>query len=233
MTDGAGLPGWQARDEGELLAQQLEALSRWHEHRRATEEVIDLRGLNRDVRLDWERRQMVRSRQYDALMAHAQVQLSRPLPVRSRPCPRAVLVDRRDWVRGKVAVELARRGVEVVAQLGDGAAGVGVAVLEQPDLLLVEEALPSMSGSEVLRAVREFCAGTTCAAQVESERHGPGLLEAGAARVFLRRTSPPAQLATGLVELLTDPQLLPYDDDRLQGVTQRARGSDDRVSPGR
>ena len=52
------------------------------------------------------------------------------------------------------------------------------------------DALPTMSGVEVLRAVREFSPLTRLAAQVESELALPALLAAGASTVFTRRTSP-------------------------------------------
>jgi len=194
-------PAWQARDDVELLTEQLAALSRWHAARRTQTEVVELRGMNRELRLDVERRQMVLARQQKALLARAAVQLAEADRLLRKRAPRAVLVHRREWVRSKVAAELTRQGVHVVAQLEDGADAVGVSIAEQPDVLLVEDALPSMNGAEVLRTVREYCRRTHLAAQVDSETKVAELLEAGAVTAFTRRT-PPADIARDLAALV-------------------------------
>ncbi len=198
---GEGGADWQPRDDVQRLAEQLAALERWHDRRRTTEEVVELRGLNREFRLDLQRRQMVRARQHEALLARAAVQLADSEKLLRVRLPRAVLVHRNDWLRGKVAQGLSASGVEVVAQLSDGADAVGVAVAEQPDLLLVEDALPTMTGVEVLQAVREFCAGTLLAAHAGTDTQLAGLLDAGAAKAFPRRT-PPADIVRELAELV-------------------------------
>lgn len=194
--------GWQPRGDVQRLADQLAALDRWHDRRRRTEEVVELRGLNREFRLDLERRQMVRERQHQALLERAAAQLEKSEKLLEVRRPRAVLVHRNDWLRGKVAEGLTRNGVDVVAQLSDGADAVGVAVVEQPDLLLVEDALPTMNGVEVLRAVQEFSAQTRLAVHAGTETRLDGLLEAGAAKAFGRRT-PPATIAEELAGLVS------------------------------
>lgn len=193
--------GWQPRDDVQRLADQLAALERWHDRRRRTEEVVELRGLNREFRLDLERRQMVRERQHQALLARAAAQLAAGEKLLRARAPRAVLVHRNDWFRGKVAEGLRGAGVDVVAQLSDGADAVGVAVVEQPDLLLVEDALPTMNGVEVLQAVQEFSAATRLAAHAGADTQLTGLLDAGAVRAFPRRT-PPATVVAELVGLV-------------------------------
>jgi CheY-like chemotaxis protein len=196
-----GRPVGRCRDDVQLLAEQLDAFSRWHQRRRATEEVVELRGLNRELRLDLQRRHMVRARQQEALLARAALQLSEGARLlRSRP-PRALIAHRQPWLREKVAGELARRGVDVIALLEDGADAVGVAVAEQPDLVVVQDTLPTMSGLEVLAALREFCAHAHLAALVDGDARVPVLLQAGAARAFARRT-PPADVARDLVTLV-------------------------------
>lgn len=73
--------------------------------------------MNRELRLDLGRRQMARARQHVALLARVATQLETGEPLlRHRP-PRAVLVHRREWLRAKVAAELAGQGVQVVAEL--------------------------------------------------------------------------------------------------------------------
>ncbi len=202
-SGGTGDPdgGWRPRGDLELLDEQLRALERWHAARRTREEVVELRGMNRELRLDLQRRQMARTRQQEALLTRAAAQLAESARLLHGRAPRAVLVHRREWLRDKVAAELGRHGVDVVASLEDGADAVGIAVAEQPDLVLVEDALPTMSGAEVVRAVREFCLRATCAAHVNSPGQVATLLEAGAVRTFVR-TTPPTELARDLVLLV-------------------------------
>ncbi len=182
--------GWRGRSGVDLLREQLDALTRWHEHRRSTEEVVELRGMNRELRLDLERRQRARGRQQDALLATAAAQLEAGHRLLSALPPRAVLVHRREWLRTRVAKALAAAGVHVVAQLEDGADAVGVAVAEQPDLLFVEDALPTMNGTEVLRAVRPFCGRTLLAVAVDNDAQVSVVRRAGAQATFTRRSSP-------------------------------------------
>ncbi len=196
--------GWRPRGDVQRLAEQLAALERWHARRRSTEEAVELRGLNREFRLDLERRQMVRARQHEALLAQAAVQLAESAKLLRVRRPRAVLVHRNDWLRGRVAEGLAASGVDVVSQLSDGADAVGVTVAEQPDLLLVEDSLPTMTGVEVLRAVGEFCAGTRLAAHAGTDTQLTGLLDAGAAKAFPRRTTP-AEMVRELIGLVAAP----------------------------
>jgi DNA-binding NarL/FixJ family response regulator len=115
-----------------------------------------------------------------------------------------VLVHRREWVRDKVADGLERGGVRVVALLDNGADAVGVAVVEQPDLLLVEDALPMCTGSEVIREVRTFSARTRIAAQVAGDVGLASVLEAGAEAAFTRRV-PPADIARALLDMVRQP----------------------------
>ena len=89
----------------------------------------------------------------------------------------------------------------MVARLDNGADAVGLSVAEQPDLLLVEDALAMVPGEQVVRDVRRFCPHTVVAAQAShSGRIGP-LLEAGATTVFSRQVSGP-DVARAMLRLL-------------------------------
>lgn len=88
--------------------------------------------------------------------------------------------------------------------LDDGASGVGWAVTDQPDLLLVEQMLPTIPGLSVVRRVRAFAPATVVAVQVGCEADVPAALEAGAHLAVPRRV-PPAELAAGLLDRLRTP----------------------------
>ena len=198
-----GMPGdWESRSDLQLLDDQLHAIEAWHRARRLAAETAELRGMTREMRLDLNRRQQARRREQEALLARAAQQLSlgSELLASSRR-PRAVLVHRREWVRNRVAEELEVSGVRVVALLDNGADAVGLTVVEQPDLLLVEDALPMRSGPEVIREISAYSQRTRIAAHVDGDRTAAGVRDAGAEAV-LPRLAAPAEIAQGLLALV-------------------------------
>ena len=118
--------------------------------------------------------------------------------------PTAVVAHRDGWYGGRIAEALAGSGVHVLAVLQDGAQAVGVAVAEQPDLVVVEDRLPTLSGPRAVRAVRRWCEAAKVAAQIDHPDRRGDLLDAGAHAVFTRRDAPP-DVAAVLLALLRDP----------------------------
>ena len=191
-------PAWTPRTDLQLLQDQLRAMQAWHDRHRDTGGP-GTGVVTREMRLDQTRRLEARRREEGALLERARSQLEQGGRVLA---PRAVLVHRRAWVRDQVAGRLAEHGVVVVAELDNGADAIGVAVVEQPDLVLVEDALPMVGGIEVVRAVRSYCAAVRIAAHVEGEGTVAALVAAGAQVVFTRRTSP-ADIGRQLAALVT------------------------------
>jgi DNA-binding response OmpR family regulator len=76
-------------------------------------------------------------------------------------------------------------------------------VAEQPDLLLVQDALPMVSGVEVVREVRRFAPVTRIGAHVEHDVRIAEMLDAGASRAWSRRV-PPSDVTGDLLALLQD-----------------------------
>ncbi len=71
---------------------------------------------------------------------------------------RAVVVDDTPDIRLLLAMTLERDGdFEVVAEAGNGAEGVQAAQRHQPDLVLLDLAMPVMDGFEALPRIREAC----------------------------------------------------------------------------
>lgn len=91
----------------------------------------------------------------------------------------------------------------MAATTTNGAAAIGIAVAEQPDLVLVEDALPMTTGVQVVQQVRRFSPETVVAAQVAHGDAVPPLVDAGAAAVFVRSV-PPADAAARLLEMLDE-----------------------------
>jgi CheY-like chemotaxis protein len=192
---------WRSRSDVEVVCQQLDAIERFH-HRRHAAQCGAAGGLTREGRLDAARAREVLEREHEALVAHVDRQLAATgEPWRSRAPRRVVVAHRSAWFAGKVGEALGRHGVRVVAQLDNGADAIGVALAEQPDLVLVEDALPMVPGPRVVAEIRELCPDAVLAAQVDHPGRIAVLLDAGATTAFVRR-QPPADVAAELLALM-------------------------------
>jgi DNA-binding NarL/FixJ family response regulator len=87
-------------------------------------------------------------------------------PVNDAPAggraPSVLLVDDTPDLRALVRMALERRGdFQVVAEAGDGLQGVDAAEEHQPDVVLLDIAMPVMSGLEALPLIRRVCPTST------------------------------------------------------------------------
>lgn len=197
MNDGVAARPTQA----ELTELQLQALDAWNRARRAAESAVETTALTREMRLDLSRRVEARRREHQAVLACAAEQLRSSGSLLVRVDPRVVIAHRNPWLREKVAARLTAAGVVVVGIYEDGADAVGAVVVEQPELVLVEDRLPTLSGIEVIRRVRSFSPRTVIGAQVLEGDSVQVLVDAGAQAVFTRRV-PPADIADMMVDCL-------------------------------
>ena len=192
----------EPRSDLDLARQQLEAIDRWHDARRATREGAQRSAASREARMDLARRLDVIRAEHRAIVARTDAQLRSSVELLQRTTPlRAVVVHRNSWFMDKVAADLGLRSIHVVAMLTNGAEAVGAVIAEQPDLLLVEDSLPMMSGEDVVREVRTFAPLTRIGAQVAYDDRIAAMLEAGAHSAYTRRV-PPADVAAALAGLL-------------------------------
>ena len=154
--------------------------------------------------MDLDRRMGVLRRQHDTLVERAQQHLREGAHAMShRVPPTAVIAHRDAWFRDKVAQGLAREGIEVVGCTPNGAEAIGMAVAEQPDLLLVDSRLEMMRPAEVLAEAVRYAPRLLAGAQVDSSDSIPEVLGAGARLAFLRRV--PAQtVVEDLTRLVRD-----------------------------
>lgn len=186
----------------DVVAQQLTAIERFHGYRHLAEEAAAAAARSRELRMDAARRLEVVRREHEALVARADEQLRRTGDLlHGSAAPRVVLAHRNAWFAGRVAELLRDAGAQVVASVDNGADAIGVAVAEQPDLLLVEDTLAMVPGEQVVREVRQLCAGTCVVAQVAYSDGVGSMLDAGAMTVFTRRV-PPGDVAEGMRALL-------------------------------
>ena len=198
-------PAWTTRrSRVEIIESQLAAIEAWNAARRATEAAVETRQLTREMRLDVTRRMRARRREQQAVIARADEHLRESGQVLgARDGIRAVIAHRNEWLRGKVAGRLRECGVVVVGAFEDGADAAGAMVVEQAELLLVEDRLPTLPGIDVVRRVRAFSPLTVIGAHVLDSGGVAAHVDAGARAVFTRRI-PPVEIADQLVECLTD-----------------------------
>ena len=190
------------RSQLELLQSQLAAIDAWNRARRACEEAEASVDMTREMRLDVSRRMEARRREQAAVVARADAHLrASGTVVAKNAAPRAVLAHRSTWLRDKVAARLTDSGVTVVASLEDGADAAGVVVVEQPDLVLVEDRLPTLPGQELVRRVRSFSPRTLVGVHVLDGGAVAPFMDAGAQAVFTRRI-PPVEIADELLTCL-------------------------------
>lgn len=195
-------PGWRPRSELDVAAQQLKAIARFNDARRMAEAAAAAAARSREMRMDVSRSLEVLRREHDAVVqrAHEQLRITGAL-LRDTAERRVVIALRNEWFAGKVALGLLDHGLLVVARVDNGADAIGIAVAEQPDLLVVEDTLAMVPGEQVVRDVRGYCPDTIVAAQVAyGDRVGP-LLDAGASAVFTRNV-PPLDVVARVLGLL-------------------------------
>jgi hypothetical protein len=190
----------------DLLTAQVKAIDAWHRSNRLAADAAESIGLTREMRLDLSNRVQARRREQAALVARVDQQLrdSGDLLSARRPV-RAVLAHRNEWLSGKVSARLQERGVLVVGIFSDGADAAGTIVAEQPELVFLEDRLPSLTASDLVRRVRDFSPLSVIGAQVQDSRGIAPLIDLGAHAVFTRRI-PPLEMADQLLGFLSGDQ---------------------------
>lgn len=180
-------------------AQAIDAWSRAHELREAAARAATL---SREMRLDLTRRREARRRQQAAIVACADAQLRRSGDL-LRPDfrRRALVAHRNEWMTQKITDLLRAGGVHVVGTFSDGADAAGTAVAEQPDLVIIEDRLATLTGLDVVREVRQYSPASIVAAQALDSSAVAALVDAGAHAVFTRRV-PPADVVDGVLACL-------------------------------
>ena len=190
-----------ARPPADLVQAQLRAVDAWNAARAAAEQA-EVAG-SREGRMDLVRRRDVLREQHRAIVERVESQLRDVALLATRASSaRAVVAHRNAWFTDKVSAALQEHGLEVLARVTNGAQAVGVVVAEQPDLLLVEDALPMLTGLEVVREVRRFAPDTLIGAHVGYVERVGELLDAGAHGAWARHV-PPVDVAQGLAGLLS------------------------------
>lgn len=185
-----------------VAARQLQAINMFNRHRRLAEEAAAASASTREMRMDAARRLEVLRRQHEAVVhrAHQQLRETGDLWLYGGP-KRVVLAHRSDWFVNRVAGVLAGRGFQLVARADNGADAIGLTLCEQPEFVLVEDALAQVPGVEVVRELRILCPATRIVAQCQYSDGVRALLDAGAEAVYTRKI-PPVDVAAAMADLV-------------------------------
>lgn len=194
------------RTPQELAAARRQAVEAWERAERALEATTRIAPETPALRVELERRREARRREHEALLARSApatsaASLPDTSPDADRVAIRAVLAHRDAGLREQLAQQLAEVGVVVVGSYDDGADASGAAVAEQPELMLIEDRLPSMDGLQVLRRVRTLVPGIVTAAHV-GDLTAVGCFTDGGVDVILAARTPPADMAQQLLGCL-------------------------------
>jgi CheY-like chemotaxis protein len=194
-----GVEAWRPRSDADLLAAQLRAVDAWHAM--VNRPLPAVPGQSRESRLDEARRRDVADREREAMHEWAKSALTDEFPFGCGAVPRAVIAHRNEWLRSKVRSALVEQGVVVVASTDDGAQASAAIIMEQPDLVFVEDLLPTISGVELVRRTKLLAPDALVGVHALGQSGMPPLLDAGARAVFSRRI-PPAEIVNELVACL-------------------------------
>ncbi|MGE5152584.1 MAG: response regulator [Bdellovibrio bacteriovorus] len=149
---------------------------------------------------------------------------------------RVLLIDDHALFRFGLQELLERRGIEVVAALGDCASGIRRVAETQPDVVLLDMRMPGMSGIEVLRELRAAHPRMPIAMLTTSaeERDLIESLQAGAQGYLLKDMEPDALIAA-LGEIvqgrtLVAPELTGILAKAVQGEVRSGPAPEDRIA---
>lgn len=190
------------RSQLDVMKAQVQAIDAWNRAQALTASAAAGISMTRETRLDLARRSDARRREHDAIISRVDAQLRASADALThRPATTAVVAHRNAWMADKLCALLAGRGVEVIGVFDDGADAAGTVVAEQPDLVVLEDRLPTLKGLDLVRRVRSYSPQSVIGAQTLDSGGVSPLIDAGAHAVFTRRI-PPAEVVEQLVACL-------------------------------
>ena len=122
--------------------------------------------------------------------------------VRAVAARTVLIVHRHQWFTGPLSQSLADDDTAVPYVIADGAEGIGIMVAEQPDVVVIEDRLSSVTAVDFVTRARVLAPRTAVAVQIATAETSTEVLTAGARAVFTRRLAP-ADAAQHVKALLT------------------------------
>lgn len=123
-------------------------------------------------------------------------------PARAVAARTVLIVHRDQWFAGRLSQALADDDTAIPYVSADGAAGIGILVAEQPDVVVIEDRLTSVTAVDFVTRAGVLAPRTAVAVQITTAQAAAEVLAAGASAVFTHR-APPADAAQHVEALLT------------------------------
>ena len=187
------------RDVTELVKDQQQGLAAWRRDLARRLERDPETEPDREAQMD-ARRRLAGLHRIRSAVAACEESRSNGL-VASEDRLRAVIVHRSTWLRARLAEELQRLGIQVVGEGEDGAVAVAMALVDQPELLILEDRLPWVTPLEVVEEVHKYAPNTVVVVQIEDSVEAEEMVAAGATAVF-SRTVHPDELSAACADLV-------------------------------
>ncbi|WP_232681282.1 response regulator [Nocardioides sp. R-C-SC26] len=123
----------------------------------------------------------------------------------AQPAPRVVIIDDTEDLRDLLRLALMRDGFDVVGEAGDGSDGVDLVRDHQPDLVLLDLAMPVMNGIAALPAIRRVCLGARVVvlSGFGADQHVVSAVAAGADG-YVQKGAPLGAIVTYVRDLLAE-----------------------------
>lgn len=204
MTASVALPAaapacLERRTGTELVLRQLHGIDAW-----TRDSPAQPAGPSREALMDWRRVMERRERERAAMTAHIERQdAAGPRPMVTAGPSTVLVVHRQPWFCEKVSAALQHEHFARPIVMHDGADRIGVLVAEQPDIMIVEDRLPSVSGIDIVVRAHVLAPRTAVVVQIATDQNAAAALDAGARAVFTRQV-PLHQLAADVKTLLTE-----------------------------
>jgi DNA-binding NarL/FixJ family response regulator len=148
---------------------------------------------------------------------------------------RVLIADDHGIVRSGLRMLLEQQpGIEVVAEAADGAEALELALSELPDLAILDVKMPTLSGLQATRAIRERAPGVAILilSMHEEERYLFEALKAGASGYVLKRAADTDLIAAIEAIQRGEPFLTPEAQQALiRDVLDRGEGGEERLTP--
>jgi len=133
---------------------------------------------------------------------------------------RVVLADDHDLVRTCVRAALSARGIEVVAECGDGRSLLRHVRERHPDIAIVDVSMPQLDGIEATRRILRMSEGTRVVLlTMHTDAHLARRARAAGARGYVCKDDPPDHLVRVLERVAAGEQCIPVgaaqDEDLL------------------
>jgi CheY-like chemotaxis protein len=117
--------------------------------------------------------------------------------------PTLLLVDDNDVVRDVLRLQAEHRGLEVVGEARDGPEAIELAERLEPDAIILDHEMPTMTGLTALRAIRRRAPEVVVVMYCSDTSIRESAVTAGA-RAFFTKGDSPRDVVKGLLGLLAE-----------------------------